>query len=225
MSITAKPLKPMGLGAQVAEALATEIVEGGYKGGEQLVEQELQLRFGVSRSPLREAFRELEKKGLVSIVPRKGTFVRRVTRKDIEEHFPVRAALEGLAARLACGMITSDQLQQMELELNGMERAVKTEDTGAFYAHHIGFHEIFIAATNNELLIETLHVLRMQSLWHRFSFQYYQEGLQRSYQVHREILNGFKDPNTDPDTLRHLVENHIDVALDTFLVYLEKFET
>lgn len=223
--VPVKPIKPMGLGAQVAEALTTEILEGAYKGGEQLVEQELQARFEVSRSPLREAFRELEKRGLVTIVPRKGAFVRRISRKDIEEHFPVRAALEGLAARLAYGSISGTGLKQMEQELDGMKRAVDSSDTSLFYIHHIRFHEIFIEATGNELLIETLKVLRMQSLWHRFSFRYYQEGLKRSFRVHQKILRCFKDSKTDPEILGRLVEDHIKVALEIFLAYLEKFES
>lgn len=220
-----KPIKPLGLGAQVAEALTSEILEGAYKGGDQLVEQELQVRFEVSRSPLREAFRELEKRGLVTIIPRKGAFVRRISRKDIEEHFPVRAALEGLAARFAFGSISDTGLQQMEHELEGMKQAVSSTDTNLFYLHHIRFHEIFIEATGNDLLIETLKMLRMQSLWHRFSFRYYQEGLIRSFRVHQKILNCFKDPKTDPDDLGSLVADHINVALDIFLAYLEKFES
>ncbi len=223
--VSVKPIKPMGLGAQVAEALTTEILEGAYKGGEQLVEQDLQARFEVSRSPLREAFRELEKRGLVTIVPRKGAFVRRISRKDIEEHFPVRAALEGLAARLAYGSISGTGLKQMEQELDGMKRAVDSSDTSLFYIHHIRFHEIFIEATGNDLLIETLKVLRMQSLWHRFSFRYYQEGLKRSFRVHQKILRCFKDSKTDPEILGRLVEDHIKVALEIFLAYLEKFES
>jgi DNA-binding GntR family transcriptional regulator len=167
----------------------------------------------------------LEKRGLVTIVPRKGAFVRRISRKDIEEHFPVRAALEGLAARLAFGAIPDPGLEQMELELDGMNQAVKTSDTSLFYVHHIRFHEIFIEATGNDLLIETLKMLRMQSLWHRFSFRYYQEGLKRSFLVHQEILRCFKDSKTDPDFLGRLVENHINVALEIFLAYLERYES
>ena len=64
---------------RVSETLAQAILEGVLKGGDQLVEARLQKRFGVSRSPLREALRDLEKKGLVDIIPRKGTFVKTVT--------------------------------------------------------------------------------------------------------------------------------------------------
>jgi DNA-binding GntR family transcriptional regulator len=65
---------------RVSETLAQAILEGVLKGGVQLVEARLQERFGVSRSPLREALRDLEKKGLLDIIPRKGTFVKPVTR-------------------------------------------------------------------------------------------------------------------------------------------------
>ena len=80
--------KPHVLGEQVSQILTEAILEGLLKGGDQLVEAELQKQFGVSRSPLREAFRDLEKKGLVVIVPRKGTYVKQISRKDIEENFP-----------------------------------------------------------------------------------------------------------------------------------------
>jgi len=93
--------KATGLADGVSETLSQAILEGVLKGGDQLFEVKLQARFGISRSPLREAFRDLEKKGLVVIVPRKGTFVKTVTRKDIEENFPVRTSLEGLSAKIA----------------------------------------------------------------------------------------------------------------------------
>ncbi|MFO7971698.1 MAG: GntR family transcriptional regulator, partial [Desulfobacterales bacterium] len=86
---------------QISQALRESILTGRIKGGDQLLEDKLKDEFGVSRTPLREAFRILEKEGLIEIMPRKGSFVRGITRQDIEENFPVRAILEGLAARLA----------------------------------------------------------------------------------------------------------------------------
>ena len=74
--------RPHVLGEQVSHILMEAILEGVLRGGDQLVEVELQKQFGVSRSPLREAFRDLEKKGLVVIIPRKGTYVKQVNRKD-----------------------------------------------------------------------------------------------------------------------------------------------
>ena len=216
--------KVLGLGYQVAEILSSDILEGKICGGDRLIEQELQLEFGVSRSPLREAFRELEKKGLVEIIPRRGTFVRSVTRQDIIDHFPVRAALEGLAAMLAHTSLTDDQQKSLKQELVAMEAAVNSEDTMLFYKHHLSYHELFINGSGNELLIKTLKTLRMQSMWHCFSYQYYQEDLQRSYQVHRKILDMLLDPSADPMQIRELVEDHINRAVANFLLYVEQHD-
>ena len=216
--------KPTGLGVQIAEMLKQAILEGDFKGGDQLGEHDLQVRFGVSRSPLREAFRELEKLGLVEIIPRKGSFVRRISRKDIEENFPVRAALEGLAAELAAKNMTKNTLDRLEDILEEMKKATRDEDIRRYYTYHLQFHEIFIERAENELLINTLGRFRMQSLWHRFSYQYYQEDLEKSFQVHQDILDSFKDPKMDPEKIRILVEYHINEALNSFLVYLEDFE-
>lgn len=216
--------KPVGLGVQVAEILTQAILEGRFKGGDQLVETDLQADFGISRSPLREALRELEKKGLVVVVPRKGTFVKRITRKEIEENFPVRAALEGLAAKFAFANMADEALERMTQALEEMRIAVQTKDTKLFFSHHLEFHETFIEHCGNDLLMGLLKNLRMQSLWHRFSYQYYQEDLDKSYKVHQQILNLYRKKDTDPEKLGALVESHINVALDRFLNYLKEFE-
>jgi len=213
--------KPVGLGIQVAEALTRAILEGTYKGGDQLLELELQDHFGVSRSPLREAFRELEKKGLVEIIPRRGTFVKRITRRDIEENFPIRAALEGLAAQLALPNMTEESLALMAEELSKMECAAKTGDTQAYYTHHLSFHELFIELSENRLLIDSLRTLRMQNIWHRYSYQYYQEDVGKSLRVHHKIFESFSKFKNQPKKCRELVEEHINIALDRFLAYLK----
>ena len=216
--------KPVGLGAQVAEILTQAILEGRFKGGDQLVENDLQMHFGISRSPLREALRDLEKKGLVVLVPRKGAFVKGVTRKEIEENFPVRASLEGLAAKLSAANMTEEALERMRQALEKMSTAVRTKDTKLFYTHHLEFHETFIEYSGNELLIALLKNLRMQSIWHRFSYQYYQEDLEKSFKIHNQIFNLFRKKDTGPEKIRALVEDHINVALDRFLAYLNDFE-
>ena len=217
-------VRPVGLGVQIAEILKIAILEGEFKGGEQLVEQDLQARFGVSRSPLREAFRELEKLGLADIIPRRGTFVRRISRKDIEDSFPVRAALEGLAAELACRNMSKDVLKNMSLQLEQMKVAAENRDTENYYSSHLRFHQMFIECSQNELLKSTLETLRMQSLWHRFSYRYYQEDFEKSYGYHQKIMQLFENPDEAQGKIGKLVETHINVALDSFLAYLETFE-
>ena len=93
--INSMDFKPQVLGEQVSQILIDAILEGSLKQGDQLIEVDLQKHFNVSCSPLREAFRELEKKGLVEIIPRKGAFVRTVTTKDIKEKLTTPLILVG----------------------------------------------------------------------------------------------------------------------------------
>jgi len=214
--------QPHVLGEQVSRILTEAILEGVLKGGDQLVEAELQKQFGISRSPLREAFRNLEKKGLVVIIPRRGTFVKRITRKDIEENFPVRAVLEGLAAREAYQKMTENALEEMSHVLQEMAKAVKENDTKAYWRNHLEFHDIFIKASSNDILIDALKTLRMHSLWYRFSYQYYKEDLFRSLDVHQKILNHFRNKDVDQQVIGKLVQEHIQVACRSFLAYLDE---
>jgi DNA-binding GntR family transcriptional regulator len=223
LTVKIKPsdFKPHVLGDQVALILTEAILEGKLKGGDRLIEVELQKHFGVSRSPLREAFRNLEKKGLVTIIPRKGTFVKRITRKDIEENLPVRATLEGLAARETHKRITDKILSEMTRTLSRMENAAACADTRAYWKHHLLFHDLFINASDNKVLINILKTLRIHSLWHRFSYRYYQEDLQKSMAVHRDILDLLQNPESDGDEIEALVRRHIDEALEKFMTYLD----
>ena len=216
--------KPHVLGEQVSHILTEAILEGVLRGGDQLVETELQKQFGISRSPLREAFRDLEKKGLVVIIPRKGTYVKQVNRRDIQDNFPVRAVLEGLAARAAHPNMDPQLIEALSIALDKMEAAVAISDTKAYWKNHLEFHDIFIRASHNKVLINILQTLRMHSLWYRFSYQYYQEDLQRSLAVHRRIFELFRTKESDSHKIGEIVQGHIQTAFETFLAYLNDQE-
>lgn len=215
---------PRVLGEQVSRILADAILEGTLKGGDQLVEADLQKQFGISRSPLREAFRDLEKKGLVVIAPRRGTFVKRITRKEIEETFPLRAMLEGLAARLAKIRMTEAFLEEMEAALRGMEQAGERRDPKAYWQEHLAFHDCFIQASGNDKLIGILQNLRMHSMWYRLAYRYYQDDLESALAVHRRIFEMIRSPSVAPEALGTLVQQHIEVAFERFLGYLQEQE-
>ncbi|UCF56042.1 MAG: GntR family transcriptional regulator, partial [Deltaproteobacteria bacterium] len=180
--------------------------------------------FGVSRTPLREAFRVLEKEGLVEIIPRKGTSVKSISRQDIEENFPVRAILEGLAARLAYTHLTEQDIDEMEEVLGGMRKAAEREDFMGFSKHHHTFHEIFIDASENQTLIYILGILRMHTLWHRYTYQYYKEDFRNSLKIHRQIIDLFKEKKVTPEEIEKAVRQHIERALEPFLNAMEKLE-
>lgn len=214
--------KPVGLVDQISEWLTDAILDGSIKEGDRLIEMRLQEQFGVSRSPIREAFRELEKKGLVVILPRKGTFVRKVTRNDIEEQFPVRAVLEGLAARLAFERMKADDLEEIQKAYKKMEKAVSGNDVKGYWRYHQLFHDQLIEVSQNRLLIDTLQKIRIQSLMYKVASLYYREDLKGSIELHRKILKLIKDRESDPQYIEDFVRDHIEKAKPRFLRYMDE---
>jgi DNA-binding GntR family transcriptional regulator len=205
---------PQVLTEQISKVLTEAILDGALEPGTQLLEMELQQQLGVSRSPLREAFRDLEKKGLVVILPRRGTFVKEITRRDILENFPVRGNLEGLAARLAYGKLGPEDLAKMRQALEEMKRAGRCKDREVYRQNHKIFHDVFIEASDNRLLIDILQNLRMHRLWYFVSYRYQKLDFQMALNVHERILTLFEQAGTDPQELELLVRQHIDEALE-----------
>jgi DNA-binding GntR family transcriptional regulator len=213
---------PESLSKYIGEIFANAIVEGKIKGGQKLVENEIQKRLGVSRSPIREAFRILERKGLVVNVPRKGTYVRKISENDIKENFPIRAYLEGLAARLAVPNLSPNDIAKMESDLEIVIKSAKLKDYKTYLKHHSNFHETFIRASKNTTLIEFLENLRRQSIWFRFTYFYVIDSSEVAIRAHSEILELFK--KKDVEKVEFLVRNHILLALDGFIQFIKKEE-
>jgi DNA-binding GntR family transcriptional regulator len=218
--------EPIGLVEQIAKVLIDLILEGYYKSGDQLVESELQKRFKTSRSPIREAFRVLEKRGMVHLIPRRGVFVRVLTRKDIEEQFSVRASLEGLAARKASEEITSEGLNAMELKLRRMEKAVENSNIKVYRENHFQFHEIFINASHDDLLIGILKPIRTQGVWYNYSQKYFTDDFGGILKVHQKIYELFRSSPSEKkqNELETIVREHIEIAMHKFLYYFDRDE-
>lgn len=213
-SFIKRGFSPQVLTEQISQVLSEAILDGALEPGTQLLEMELQQQLGISRSPLREAFRNLEKKGLVVIMPRRGAFVKEITTRDVKENFPVRANLEGLAARLAYGKLSRQDLAKMRSALEGMRQAGCNKDREAYRRNHQEFHDIFITASDNRLLIDLLQNLRMHRLWYFVSYRYQKLDFRVAIEVHEQILNLFEQETTDPQELERLVKFHIEDALE-----------
>ncbi|MGN4076383.1 GntR family transcriptional regulator, partial [Burkholderia gladioli] len=116
----------------VVPALREAIVEGVLAPGSRLSEVQVAKQLDVSRTPMREAFAQLEREGLVTIVPRVGAYVRNVTPRDVEEIYTVRAALECLAVQLAAERITALGGAQLDEVIAAMRASVEADDAGAY---------------------------------------------------------------------------------------------
>ena len=102
------------LRGRVFHRLREDILSGKYKENEELREVAIGEELGVSRTPVREAFRQLELEGLIQIVPNKGAYVTGITAKDVKDIYMIRSSLEGMCARLSTQNITPEQLEELE---------------------------------------------------------------------------------------------------------------
>ena len=209
-----KDFKPVNLVSQIADFIEEAILGGTLEMGQQLVENEIAEMFSASRPPIREAFRVLESKHLVTVVPRKGAFVKEINPKDFESFFPVRAVLDGLAGRLAYSSMTKEDTDRMTLSLNGMEKSVVKKDVKGFRDFHDGFHAIINNATKNEILINFLSLLRSQHSWFVLSsLDYFKENYEESLELHKRILKAFIMKDLSEEELEKLLRDHVLVSL------------
>ena len=102
------------LRGRVFNRLREDILSGKYEEHEELKEVAIGEELGVSRTPVREAFRQLELEGLIQIVPNKGAYVTGITADDVRDIYMIRSSLEGMCARLATENITTEQLEELE---------------------------------------------------------------------------------------------------------------
>jgi DNA-binding GntR family transcriptional regulator len=209
-------IKFKSLADQIHDYLSYAIIEGKLKPNEKLIENNLCREFNISRSPLRECFRVLEAEGLITIHSRKGTFVNDLTTQDIEDVFPVRAALEGLAAKLAVKHIGEKEIGIFNDLISKMTTALREKDTKSFLRLNFSFHSVFIKASNNKVLEKTLRNLG-RGTWLRIAFLYYQSpsGLDFSNKIHKEIVKAFREK--DSGSAQRLVEEHIEDAKQQIL--------
>ncbi len=139
--------------AHLVERLRAEILAGRQPPGTRLVENDLTLRFSVSRGPVREALRRLAAEGLIEHLPNRGALVRRLTREEIRELFQIRVELEALAARLAAEERDAARRAQFASAIRPIF-AESTREAGAYMAENEAFHDAVMRLAGNRQLRE-----------------------------------------------------------------------
>lgn len=148
------------LGEQVRRALQSRIAEGRLQPEDRIYEQEIAAEFGVSRVPVREAIRRLQGDGLVEIRDRRrGVFVRSLGRRQAEELFDVREALEGLAAGLAAERGSPEAIARAGALVADARRSLRAGDLDAMAEANSAFHDELVALADHELLASMLEPL------------------------------------------------------------------
>jgi len=155
----------------VQRELTQQIIAGDLRAGAKLNEVDVALRLGVSRGPVREAFRALEESGLVRFEKNRGVFVRQVSLEEADEIFELRALLDEYAGRRAADNATADDVSALEKLVDGMERAAERGEIDEYFALNLAFHDRIIELAGNaklarlyRRLVNELHLYRRASL-------------------------------------------------------------
>ena len=157
---------PGPLRDRIRDALRSRIGAGELRPGDRLFEQELAAEYGVSRVPVREAIRMLQSEGLVDVLPRRrGVFVRSLDRRQVEELFDVREALECLAARLAAQRPGTEGVDRLGAFAGKARHAHQQSDVDSMADANAQFHEELVALSANELLGTLLEPLHGRLQW------------------------------------------------------------
>ena len=141
---------------QVFQKLRKDILNGKYQAGDELVENTLGKEMGVSRTPVREAIRQLELEGLVQLIPNKGAVVNGISVKDMEDIFSIRSRLEGLCAGWAAKYRTEEELEEMEEVIYMSRFHAGKEHYEQVLELDTRFHELMYEASHSRILAHTL---------------------------------------------------------------------
>ena len=182
------------LAAQIARALASQIVSGTLKPGERLRQDQVAQAFRASHVPVREAFRRLDAQGLVVTEPRRGVRVARLDPGDVIEVTEMRASLEVLALRHAVPKMSATDIAKAQVAL---EKCVGKTEVGDWEAANRGFHESITAPCGMPRLNAAIADLHQVSARHLFATGQSLDWQPRSDDEHRAILTAIETGQTD----------------------------
>lgn len=203
----------------VFQTLRNAIITGELQPGERLMETQLAEKLGVSRTPIREAIRKLELEGLVIMVPRKGAQVAQFTEKDIQDVLEVRAALEALAAKLACRRMDDRSFLKLQLAIAEYSYAAKNKDLETMIEKDVEFHDIICNATQNDKLIQLFNNLKEQVNRYRITYLKNVEESDTVEAEHLAILDALK--NKAEDVASELASKHIYTQCDSITDFVK----
>ncbi|MFB3915882.1 MAG: GntR family transcriptional regulator [Terriglobales bacterium] len=201
------PLKRTSLADEICDYLRSAIYQFRIRPGDQVNELELMKQMGVSRSPIREAMRILEGEGIIERVSGKGAVVAKVTRKEIEENYGIRAVLEAYAAEQAVKNLTENDLSHLEEIYNEMVKAGEANDVKTYAQLNFDFHRAFVKLSKNTSLQKLLRTLHGRARWFLFGGLSVDRATEVSLKEHREILDAFVA--RDSERVFQAVRRHI----------------
>lgn len=189
------------------------VVEGELLPDQKVPERELCLRYGVSRTPMREALKVLAAEGLLTLRPNRGATVAPITLAEMEELFPVIGALEGLAGELACRSITPGELRAIRATHGQMLEAYAERDRKAYFAANQAIHEAILSAAGNAALTQAHRSLACRVMRARYLANLTAKRWQQAVEEHEKMLELLE--TRQAAKLARLMREHLDHKLET----------
>ena len=192
----------------VQREIERRIVAGELTPGAKLNEADLASAMGISRGPVREAFRALEQAGLVQTEKNRGVFVRQVSLEEANEIYEVRAALEAQIGRLAAQRVKPPHLERLRAIVKRMHAAGRKRDPDAYFPLNIEFHEVLAeAAANRALAVHYRRVVNELNLYRREAIQRNVEVIPVSTREHEAVVEAIA--KGDAERAGRLLYDHV----------------
>ncbi|MBI5827878.1 MAG: GntR family transcriptional regulator [Deltaproteobacteria bacterium] len=212
--------KPLTLRERIVEFIKDSVITGRLKPGERVPEQEIAESFGISRTPIREAFRQLESDGFITVTPRKGAVVSPITDRDVREFYAIKSLLEGFAARTSCQTLTQKEIKRLESLNAQMKKHADRDDVKGFFKLDNQFHDTFLKACGNEKLCVLVHHLVQQFERFRITALSLPGRMKDSVKQHDEIIDAFR--RKDAELVERLVSANAERGRDMLVEEIHK---
>lgn len=181
----------------IAGVVRERILKGEYKIGEKIKETHVAEELSVSRTPIRKAFKQLEAEGLIEYVPNKGCYAKGFTRRDIEDIYAIRKALEELTTEWAVSRITDEEVAKLNAKCDKMQGYVDKGDSAHVLSVNKEFHEIIYQATGSRFMSQVLRSYKEYIEQTTRPIFYEKKFLQAIVDEHRAIVKGFEAHDTE----------------------------
>lgn len=207
---------------QVVRAIRHQIFSGVLRPNQRVVEAEIAAEMGISRGPVREAFAELEKEGLIITYPRKGTYVQSFELKDIEEIYTLRALLEGFAVSLALDRLQEQDLAYLRDLLDQIVEMAEKKDVIEVSRLNMQFHKKIMELSNHKRLYDSWQSLLAQTqMLSAMTTEYYTSliDIRKSHEILLDAL-----ATGDRDHIKRSFEHHILKSMNELIDFLKKMK-
>lgn len=207
-------LKELPLFLQISKKIEDDIVFGRLRPGEKLEEVELCEKYGVSRTPIREALKLLASEGLVEVRPRRGAIIPTLNLVTLCEMFEVMAELEGMCGRLAARRIQEQEKSQLLVLHNACEQYVLSDQSEDYYEANKAFHFYLYQLSRNGFLIEQASQLHNRLHPYRRLQLRVNNRMHHSFSEHQAIVEAII--NADETKAEQLLKSHVQIQGQKF---------